>query len=315
MRTTSIALGLALCASAYAGTVDRVAAVVGDEVIALSEIYELGGSFITEACPAMRADCILDAEVDILDSLILRVLIRQELAQLGQDVTAEDLRRTLEDIVRDNSMANEEALRAAIEESGERWDVYKDEIREQLRQGRFQNWIIAPRIPVSEDELVDAYRRGAREIAAPDKVRFEAITIPVDTAAGAEALGDKVLFARDLYTRMKSGELSWEDASAEHHSGALGRVIPPVARGDMVGPLDTVVFATEPGDIGEPVVASGHVFIVRVIERVQAELPPFEEVRDTLAEQVRAQKGEVEIEQWYLQARRKAAVRVLLEEG
>jgi parvulin-like peptidyl-prolyl isomerase len=78
--------------------------------------------------------------------------------------------------------------------------------------------------------------------------------------------------------------------------------------------LDTAVFSTDVGEIAEPVVASGHVFIVRVQEQIAAEVRPYEEVRDALDQQIKALKGEVEIEAWYQQARREAAVRILLEE-
>jgi peptidyl-prolyl cis-trans isomerase SurA len=318
MRSILMALSLVVASVASAETLDRLAAVVGDEPIALSEVYELGGEFIADTCPAMRRPCVRTAELDILDSLILRVLIRQELASLGQDVTAEELRRTLDDVARDNGMTEQSELRAAVEESGERWEVYRDEIREQLRQGRFQNWIIAPRIPVSEDERLDAYRRMTRDMDGPGKVKFEALTKPIDPEGGPEALPDAVMAARAVWDQLQSGELTWEQALIDYHSGAVtgptGDRIPAVAPGGMVGALDAAVFSTDVGEIAEPVVASGHVFIVRVQEQIAAEVRPYEEVRDALDQQIKALKGEVEIEAWYQQARREAAVRILLEE-
>ena len=44
-------IALLLALTAQAGVVDKIAAIVDDEVIALSEVYELGGDFITENCP------------------------------------------------------------------------------------------------------------------------------------------------------------------------------------------------------------------------------------------------------------------------
>lgn len=305
-------------AAASDGEVDRVAAVVGDEVIALSEVYEIGSDYVIQTCPGRRPSCVRQVERDILDSLILRVLIKQELASLGQDVSAEDLRRTLDEIAGNNNFEDQSGLRRAIEASGEQWEVYRDEIRQELRQGRFQNWIIAPRIPVSEDELVDAYRRTVREMEGPGKVRFEAITLPVDTEAGPTAVGDAVMGARELWEQLESGALSWEDAVAQHHSGAISGpnadALPAVAPGSMVPALDTVIFGTELGEVAEPVVAGGNVFIVRPVEREAAEVASFESVRAELEQQVKAAKAEVEVQQWYLQQRREAAVRVLLEE-
>ena len=77
--------------------VDRVAAVVNNEVIALSEIYELGGGFIERQCSgrAQTDDCWPAAEKNVLDSLIQRVLVKQELSRLGMKISAEDLQRAI----------------------------------------------------------------------------------------------------------------------------------------------------------------------------------------------------------------------------
>ena len=315
MRTLLL-VGLLSASTATAETVDQIAAVVGDEPIARSEIYDLGADFIVETCPSQRPACIEQAELDILESLILRLLIQQELANLGHDVSAQELRTTLDDIAVQNGFETQAELRAAVEGSGERWDVYREEIREQMRQGRFQNWIIAPRIPVTEDELLDEYRRASRSASGPGKVRFHAITLPIDAEGGPDALATTVMQGRSIWESLTSGELTWEQALAEHHSGAItgeaGDRLPPVSPGDMVGALDTAVFNTELNGIAEPVAASGHVFIVKVVEQMQAEVLPFEQVRQALEEQVKARKAEVEIEQWYQQARRRNAVRIFI---
>ena len=94
-----------LALTAHAATVDRVAAVVNDEVIALSEVYDLGDSYIRQACPRMQPDCITQAEVQVLESLIQRSLIRQELYRLGMQVTAEEIDRTIDQVGRDNGLS------------------------------------------------------------------------------------------------------------------------------------------------------------------------------------------------------------------
>ena len=99
--------------------VDRVAAVVNDDVITLSEVYELGGEFIEKAVedasgnPTRRRE----AEIEVLDSLIKRHLISQEIAKLGLDVTDVELDRTVDDIARRNGLERDQ-LRSEVEKSG-----------------------------------------------------------------------------------------------------------------------------------------------------------------------------------------------------
>ena len=77
-----IASLLLLVGLAHAVVVDRIAAVVNSDVITLSEVYALGGDFIEQrtledggADAARRA-----AELEVLDSLIMRRLISQEVS-------------------------------------------------------------------------------------------------------------------------------------------------------------------------------------------------------------------------------------------
>ena len=86
---------LLLGALCTAETIDRVAAVVNNEVITLSDVYNIGADYIASAQPKVR-----QAELEVLDSLILRKLVEQEIVRLGQDVTEEELRAALMDVAK-----------------------------------------------------------------------------------------------------------------------------------------------------------------------------------------------------------------------
>ena len=88
VENSTMYLLLWVCLS-IAETIDRVAAVVNDEVITLSDVYDIGSDYIASAQPNIRA-----AEIEVLDSLIMRKLIEQEVVRLGQDVTEEELIRS-----------------------------------------------------------------------------------------------------------------------------------------------------------------------------------------------------------------------------
>jgi peptidyl-prolyl cis-trans isomerase SurA len=303
--------------AAHAALVDRVAAVVDEEVIALSEVYDLGGPFIDERCPEPGdTPCRREMELQVLDSLILRVLMRQELRKLGLDITAEEIDRTIDQIARDNGLENRDRLRTEVENAGMRWDAYQDQLREQLRQMRFQEAIIRPRITVTEDEMVDLYKRVLREFERPPQATVQALTLAVPEGSGEIGLVEAVARAREIRAQILEEELTWEEAVAHHHSGlvtAPDGSMPPVNKGELTPALDTAVFSTEPGEIAEPVVVAGTVFLVKVIEIESSGLVPYEEAEPQLREQVYNTKVTEQVEQWYLQARRQTAVKVLLE--
>lgn len=293
---------------------DRIAAVIGDEVIALSEIYELGAAFIDEQCKGPDPSCRSEMERQILETLMLRVLIRQELAALDLDIQSADLDRAIDQIARENGLESMDRLRREVEVSGIAWDVYREQVREQLRQMRFQEAIIRPRITVTDDELLDLYKRSTRDYEQPPEAVISAITFEI-TEEGGGIVG-AVTRAGDIRQRLLSGELTWEDALTEYHSGKFtgpGGSFPPMKKGELMPALDAVVFQTAEGQVAEPVVVAGTVFLVKVLEFRSSGVRSFEEAKEQLREKVFAAKMEEQVEQWYLETQKQASIRILLD--
>lgn len=304
-----------LLAPARAAVVDRVAAVVNEEVITLSEVYDLGSVFIDQRCPPPMSTeaCRSEAELEVLDSLIMRSLIRQELDRLGLTVTGSEVDRTIDSIARDNDYETREELRAAVEASGMRWDTYREQLTEQLMQMKFTENVVRPRVAVTDDELEDLYKRQAREYAGPPLVKLSATLLAVPPETGPEALAALVGQTRQAAADINGGSSTWEQLP-EVLGGAqqqpMGAKAVPIT--DLAGPLSEAVAQLDQGQVSEPVLLAGNLILLRVDERQASAVLPFEQVVEQLRQQVYEQKVDQEIQQWYLQARRRAAVKVLL---
>ena len=330
---------LLLAASSWAGVVDRVAAVVNGEVITLSEVYDLGGDFIEQraaegADPALRRD----GELEVLDSLILRRLISQEIERLGLDVTEVELDRAIDDIAQRNGL-NREQLQTEVERTGLPWSEYRTELKENLRQMKFNQGVIQPRITVNEDELKDAYRRlvsaaelpevvelGAIFIAAPPLApEIDLASLPREQRAEAQRLIREAEVAAQqnaekiaaIQERIAAGEDFAEIAALadEGPYGAQGGRMGTYREGELVATLDEPAFALQVGELSAPIVTGQGSFLLYVFDRYPESPPEFDEVRDRLFEQVYAERIEDETEIWYQQSRRKSAVLIKLEES
>ena len=79
--------------AAAGAVIDRVVAVVNDELVLLSEVYAFGGPYIEEAAatdPSARTR----AEGEVLDRLLERKLVEQEMRDLKIDQSDQDLDRS-----------------------------------------------------------------------------------------------------------------------------------------------------------------------------------------------------------------------------
>ena len=311
----AVALALLTGAPAGAGVVDRIAAVVNDEVITLTEVYELGAEFIEGKAAGESEDAKVRraAELDVLDSLIQRRLVSQEITRLQLDVTDTEIDRTIDDIARRNGL-DRDSLQREVEASGLEWPAYKDELSQNMREMKFSQAVIRPRIAVDEDELLDAYRRSMAEAELPEFAELGAIfmALPAEGADGARAA--VMARAEAARTRVQEGE-DFGLVSAELDEGAFGANGGAMGRyreGELVGALDAVAFGLAVGDTSAPVAVGEGIFVLHLFAKERADPPPLEEVRDQLFEQVYAGRIEAETAAWSEQARRRASVEIHL---
>ncbi len=303
-------------ATADAAVVDRVAAVVNDDVIVLSEVYDLGGDYIEQkatagggAAAARRA-----AELEVVESLVQRRLISQEITRLGLDVTDLEMDRTIDDIASRNGM-DRDALRAEVEKTGLPWAEYKAELRENLRQMKFNEAVIRPRIAVDEDELLDAYKRLTNAADRPMIADLGAIFLAVPADAGEEGRSAVRAAALAAKARVDGGEAFAAVAADvdEGPYGAQGGKMGSYREGELVGNLDAVAFSLSTGQTSDPVDTPQGLFLLHAFSVEKEPAATFDDVREELFDQVYSERIESEVDQWYTGARRQAAVLVKLE--
>ncbi|MCA9567555.1 MAG: peptidyl-prolyl cis-trans isomerase [Myxococcales bacterium] len=307
---------LTLLAAAADGVVDRVAAVVDDEIVLLSDVYDLGGDFVEQSCtrPFDRMRCVYEAETQILDALIKRALIKRELERLQYGVATVDVDQAIDSIVRDYGLADREALRKEVEVSGLTWESYRQQLRDQLQVQRFQQRVLLPRVTVSPDEVKDLYDRTARG-QSKDAVVLDALGVVLPPDGSSEAAVAQV---DALVAKLRAGEITFAEARELYDAAGLGAAIGDrvYERGKLAPQLDAVVFDAPVDEVLPPVRLGNVLMVVRVREKtsVEGDVKPFEEVKDGLEQQVMMQRVEEAENEWYQRMRREVSVKVLLPE-
>ncbi len=292
---------------------DRVAAVVNDDVITLSEVYELGADFIEEAVSNGGESRRAVAAHAVLERLIERRLVEQQIQTLKLDVTEQELDRAIDDVARRNGMDRDQ-VRAAVEEQGMDWDTFRAEQREQLREIKFQRAVLQPRITITEDELRDAFLRAGGSLGG-ESATVQGLLISIPRGADPAAVDAVRARAREAELRIVTGE-AFAAVAAAYDEGATsgaGGEMGSFERGQLVPELDGPVFAAE---VGKPFVVElpTAILVMRVSEKKRVDTG-LEAARAKLTDTIFAERMEREQERWAEQARRAAIVRVLLPGG
>lgn len=156
-------IGLLLPVYLSAEVIDKVVAVVNNEVITLSELEEeTSGLFrsITENNPQKPTlEALEEARQVALNSMIERRLIQQKAKNYNVTVTEEDIDIAYENIRNGMSLDPAEFI-AKLENSGLSVESYRDKLKSQILQSRLLSYDVRSKIVVTEEMIVDYYHEN-----------------------------------------------------------------------------------------------------------------------------------------------------------
>ncbi|MCF8056287.1 MAG: peptidylprolyl isomerase [Desulfocapsa sp.] len=140
--------------------VDRIVAVVNDDVITMSEVNEKGKDFFKkiteEAPPAQVEEALRRAREEVLDNLIDKKLIDQEAEKQMVSVSDAELEAAAEQMLISNNISRE-MLDAQLAQMGMSYFAYLDTLRNQILQSKLVNYEIRSKIIITDDMILDYY--------------------------------------------------------------------------------------------------------------------------------------------------------------
>ncbi len=288
---------------------DRVVAVVNDDVVLLSEVYAFD-TYIDEQVAAGpdAAAARAQAEREVVDRILQQRLVAQEVQRLSLEVNDQEIDRNIDDIAQRNGLDRDQ-LRAEVEKEMT-WAAYRAELAKGLQEMKFAQSVLRPRINITEDELRDAFIRMTSDSPQVADVMAIFLSWPV---GGDEA-------AREV-VRQKAAKVSAEATAGDFAAvskqydegpfGAVGGEMGKFKPGELVGALDEAVQHTATGAVSAPVETAQGIFLLKVASRAAGDTD-FEAMRPKLEEAVFQSRMAEEEERWFQQARRAAAIRILL---
>lgn len=252
-----ILLLLCLFNATAAQPLDKVAAVVNDEVITDSELateIEIWRRQLTAKKMPVPEDKILRKQV--LQHLIDMILQLQLAKQNNINIDNKELDETINNIATTNKLSITQ-LRQEITRQGLSWIVFKDNIRKNLIINKLQQKAVSKDIRVSREQIEDYQKIAAQEDKNRLTYHLQNIVIPLTEDPTSDELMKAQQKARDLITKLKYGvdfhllaiEESNNDFSIEVHD--LGKKhlseLPEIFAqqvitmkvGDITGPVRT----------------------------------------------------------------------------
>ena len=140
---------------------------------------------------------------------------------------------------------------------------------------------IISQVSVSDAEVKEYYDKNSEQFAIGETVNASHILVDTEEAA------------LDILAKIKSGELSFEDAATEYSScpsKANGGNLGDFGKGQMVPEFDSAVFAMQEGEISEPVKTQFGYHLIKLISKSENTVTPFADISEDIKEALLAEK-------------------------
>ncbi len=209
-------------------TVDRIIAVVNEEVITRQELT----ARVDFAFRQLRQQGTPPPTREVIERQLIERLINdrvqmQHARDIGLRVDPAELERALERIASDNKLSLAQ-LRATLEKDGVPFEKFRDDIRNEITLSRLREREVAQKIVITEAEIDNFIQAQQAQTGRDDEFNISHILVAVPENASPEQLQTRRARAADALAQLKGGAdfrqvaAAFSDAPEALQGGLIG---------------------------------------------------------------------------------------------
>lgn len=304
---------LAVPALARAELVDRIAAVVNNDLITQSEVEARAAADLArlrpDPDPTRRAEQRAELIKKSLELLIGEKLLEAQIKELSIEVTDSEVDLSLEEVKKQNGLSSDQ-LEAALTQEGYSMATYKVFLKKNLARSKLVNLKVRNKLKIADEDLKAEYARWARDESQDQEVHCRHILVQLPAKPTPEQVEAARVKAVALAAEARKPGVDFAALArkkSEGPSAAEGGDLGFFKRGVMVAEFERPAFTLAVGGVSDPVRTKFGWHVLKVVERRALAAPPFDEVKEQLRQ--RMLTGQLEkYTQQYVQELRAAAV-------
>jgi peptidyl-prolyl cis-trans isomerase SurA len=297
--------------------IDRIVAVVNDEIITLSEIDEVEYMLINGALKTDKGKMtgIPDRKTikkKILDQFIEKKLQLQEADRLKIKATDENINNAIQEIKDKNNIADDRELEESLQLQGLTLEDLRRQIGERIKVAKLINLKVRAKVQITEDDVRAYYQKNLVKYRLLEEVKARHILIQVPRDASPETVKEKrqrlETIARELETGADFAETAkkFSEAPDAMKGGDLGYF----KKGRMIPEIDQVVFTLRPGQRSGVVRTPFGFHIFEVLDRKEHTIDNDQELRKEIEDILNRKKTERRLQAFMSQLKKKAFINI-----
>jgi peptidyl-prolyl cis-trans isomerase SurA len=297
--------------------VDRVVAVVNDEVILLSDLNVMLNPFISrlgeyQYSQQQQEQLAYRLREEILNQLINEKLTDQQIKKHGIEISKKEVDNSIEQMKQANRLTDED-LRSALSEQGLSMEEFREKIREQILRSKLVNQEIKSRIVITREDIKRYYDQEYGNQNESKKYHLRSILMQVPARANEReksAIENKM---QSIHEKLEQGE-SFTDMAKIHSIPALassGGYLGAFTLNTIAPRIRDAVADLKPGEFS-PVLDTEQGYQIFFLDKIESyEGEPLEEVSAEIEEKLYNQIVDERFNFWLEDLRNRSHIKII----
>jgi len=297
--------------------IDRIIAVINDDIITLKELNSLAKPFEDKIIAANLTEerekkTINKMKTELLEKMIYEILGRQEAERVGIVVSEESIDQAIGYIMNTKGMT-EADLMLEIESEGLTFEKFRQNIEFQIMKPKLINKIIESKVVITDSEIETYYIENDEKYAGNVKYRLRNIIIRTTSYMSNQEKDDLKNNMEVIYEKLEEG-VSFADLAKEYSQSPQssdGGDLGFFEYKELSSFLKDELKGKGPG-FTTPIIMTEHGYQIFYIEdKIEGNRILLEDVSDDISKRLHDKKMEEKYEQWVSDVREKSYIKIL----
>lgn len=293
--------------------IEEIVAIVNDDIITLSQFRAEHEDYYQSLRAQYKGDEFnkryAALKENLLNQMITDLLLYQEAEKMEIDAD-EQMRLWLEDLKKENNINSDAELMQALQQQGVDYEKWKAKIKLNIMKEAVIVTEVRRNIVIDDSEIVNYYKLHPEEFTELPEYKLRAIYLSAeggneeDVEAKKREINEKILSGEELSALAGT----YSEGPEKEKQGELGSF----KKGELEKDLEQAVEKLKVGEMTPWLRVRTGWFLLKLEEKKESRLQPFEEVRTGIEGKFFNEKSQEKLDEYLKKLKEKSHIKIII---
>lgn len=291
-----------------AEVVDRIVAVVNDDIILLSDLMRILKPYADRIQKAgypeeREKEMLAKVRGEILGGLVDERITDQEVRRIGVFVSEKEVGDAIDRIKKTNRYSDAD-FEKGLKAEGLTMEAYRQRIKDQILRNKLVNREVKSKIVVTQEDVRKHYESHPEQYGGETRYHLRNLMIRVEPSATEEERAAARKRMEDILSRLRAGE-------SFDKTGTIGKDLGFIGFGTLAPQLQEALRNAEPGSF-TPVLDTDQGYQLFFVQDIaQSQGKPFEAVAEDIERELYEDVVNQKFRSWVEDLRKRSSIKIV----